>query len=223
MIHNIKLGLKLTRFSPNLKGSLASICLFVAFGIVYLFLFRDEGNILLQFLGLYFLAMPAFMISQIIPTCCYSGLVKSSELGNHFIADVAVFTQLFLALINYAIIIGAIFLGDVINLVADNNKGYLILSNGLLMGVFIIYSSMAYKGFIVSTILFVVSFLGMYVGNIMYSSGQLAWLEIGSLQGILGGILCMLVGSVIAYGLAKLLWRRPMDKRAMANQLKAKL
>lgn len=225
MIEKIKFGFRMLKFTPNKKGMIISGSIFVVLGMVYgVLLASTSPDGFISFISLYFLAMPALMFYQNLPTCAFSGLVASSEISRHFVTDNLIIMEGCFSILNYALIVLWVGLGSLFGIYSTEDVGFLLLMAGCLFGLFIIYNTACYKAFLVFTICFLITILGMFACVVMHGKGNsLQMLSVSTPVGILCGILAICISSGIAYGISLLLYRRPLDKRAMANAIKTEI
>ena len=146
------------------------------------------------------------------------GVIQTSpwkrELQTSGVAIVSFFSFLFFYLIDAVLLL--LFEQQKVNMI-----GTKLVIDGIIILFFMIYCGFAYKFFIVSTILFLVSYFGMsFVQRINVGNNIYTWLNsISLVQGaIIGGILIVL-GGLVQYAVSCLVYKCPFDKNSQLRGL----
>ncbi|MBQ6787796.1 MAG: hypothetical protein IJO85_08745 [Lachnospiraceae bacterium] len=209
MIKQLKMGMKMLRYTFGIKTSLGLGGVLFVLGI----LFHGTGGS-----GSYLILTGGLWIVQLLYSLPVSGMIQTSpwkrELQTSGVAIVSFFSFLFFYLIDAVLLL--LFEQQKVNMI-----GTKLVIDGIIILFFMIYCGFAYKFFIVSTILFLVSYFGMsFVQRINVGNNIYTWLNsISLVQGaIIGGILIVL-GGLVQYAVSCLVYKCPFDKNSQLRGL----
>ncbi|MCM1025065.1 MAG: hypothetical protein NC432_01435 [Roseburia sp.] len=225
MISDLKLGLKLLRYGHGVKNTVVCSILIVLLGIIAAvtdLLSLNTGG--LNFPIGYFLMLGAMFAIQLFYSVNAANLIQSSPLKKKLQTSVPAVLMTFIAMCGYLI---SVLAGAVGLMIAPEAAGHFcqqLLYTVLIMATILLYAAVAYKLFILSTIMFFVIFFSTF----MYFTDN-GWLR--SLGGGTGmfwmiaaaGVGILLVCGFLYYLLSLAVYKRPLSKRAQAGALRREM
>ena len=199
MIKQLKMGMKMLRYAFGIKSSLGLGGVLFVLGI----LFHGTDGI-----GSYLILTGGLWIVQLLYSLPVSGMIQTSpwkrELQTSGVAIVSFFSFLFFYLIDAVLLL--LFEQQKVNMI-----GPCLVIDGIIIFFIMIYCGFAYKFFMVSTILFLVS----YFGNHIYT-----WLNsISLVQGAVIGFALIVLGALVQYAASCLVYKCPLDKNGQLRGL----
>lgn len=218
MIKEIKTSFQLIRYGYGLKSS---IFLTVAFLCLAFLLAVASGGNLNQnsWMESYFILITVLWPLQVLYSTGASKMVQSSVWKKKLETSMPVLTSVVSFLLMYLVVLGlkAMQLGlgwrNTETIVHE-----LVLDAALIL-LLMLYSAVAYKLFVLSFVLFMISFFGFtIISNMLYSTGF--FVEIPLWAGVALGFLAIAVGGVLEYGISLLCYRIPFSKNAQLAGLR---
>lgn len=215
MIKQFKMSVKLVRYAFGIKQGIGFGILFTIIGVLCSVLPSEIGAI-----GEFFLMMIGLWVTQVFYSLGVSNLIQTSKWKK------AVETSMpaILSLAGYIIAYIVCFLLKIPRLLEGEEQELMNISAELIAAGFIAffimaYSGIAYKLFVVGTILFAGSFIGM--GTISGIARVFGWtLSIPSVgAAVLIGFAEIVAGALVQYGLSCLLYKYPLSKHAQLRGL----
>lgn len=197
------------RYTFGIKSSLGLGGVFFVLGI----LFHGTGGP-----GSYLILTGGLWIVQLLYSLPVSGMVQTSpwkkELQTSGITIVSFFSFLFFYLIDAVLLL--LFEQQKANMI-----GPWLVIDGMVIFFLMIYCGFAYKFFIVSTILFLVSYFGMCsVQRIKVSNHIYTWINsISLVQGAVIGFVLIVLGALVQYAASCLVYKCPLDKNGQLRGL----
>lgn len=214
MMKELKTSWKLLKYTYQFKTNVITALIFVVLGIFWLIANGPEGLLLST---IYFYLGPLMLI-QLNINLLFSNLVSSSAqrkpLDWTFINVLGLISSLlsFVVPVLYLTIYSHKHPGE------ELGGGNMLVIVGLVLVVTIIYYSVAFKYFVVSTILFAVCF------GLAYSCGMAflvrSGVEISILMGSLTGFLLILIGNIVSMIIRKALYKLPNSPLAGGMSLR---
>lgn len=214
MIHNIDKTLKLMKYAHNLYIYITLMLLFLLMGVGFLLINPTGIGTFVAFIAIAILA-PV----QCFYDFLFSGLVKSSPLSRpmelsvcNLISGVATFVS-YLLIIAYML---HLYTG------IPNATGELsanVFYSGLAVAVTLIYFSVCFKSFILSTLGFLIGYM---LVNISMNADLLLYPSSLTLHkaAAVWGIVFVLLGIVISSVLRILVYKKPISTKAMGSSLR---
>lgn len=209
MIKQLKMGMKMLRYAFGIKSSLGLGGVLFVLGI----LFHGTDGI-----GSYLILTGGLWIVQLLYSLPVSGMIQTSpwkrELQTSGVAIVSFFSFLFFYLIDAVLLL--LFEQQKVNMI-----GPCLVIDGIIIFFIMIYCGFAYKFFMVSTILFLVSYFGMsFVQRIKVSNHIYTWLNsISLVQGAVIGFALIVLGALVQYAASCLVYKCPLDKNGQLRGL----
>lgn len=210
MINELKLGMKLLKYSFNLKINIISTVLYFTLGILWCFLANlpQFGPIYLSFIGL--------QIQQMLSSLYFSDMVLSSPRKREIQISVAVTVSVLSCLVFYVLTVGVILLSHKIGIQEGIPFGSLILC-GLLFMVLMVYGVLLSKTGTAMVIVFLIMFFGPILWFTSSGDQVLRDISLGAAVGI--GLAEILLGAALQYLTARLTYRMPVKYKAMLQAI----
>lgn len=219
MIKDLKFALKCMKYAHNRKMLSGMFVFFIFLGIMNFSMGREYNYIT----GGFMLVVAPSLLCQLYQTVNMSNLVVSSPKKKWMETRV-------LTLLNcICVLIGFIFFSIAISVVYLLGKcpaegiGFLFAVQGILDIIMLVYMAFSYKHYVISTIGFVVSFFAFFIGCMAVQSIPSVVTSISITAGIGIAAVCIIVGCLLFLGVSNLVYKHPMDKRAMQSTLKMEL
>lgn len=211
MTRRIKLGMKLIRYSFDLKGNIILMVLFTILGILWFFFTEME-----QFGPLY-LAIQGVYFHQMINTLQYSDMVLSSPREKELQISVTLLLSILCGLSFYMLTI----LLSVLDWKLFRQEGYsfkaLVVFGSIFM-VMMIYEVLWPKmGTIMVFVTILMVFIPIFLAYTESGSRLLEGISLGAGVGI--GLAEILLGAVLQYLAARLTYRLPVRNKMMLARL----
>lgn len=211
----IKMGIKMLRYTFGIKTCLISMLLFVAIGALG---FCLPVKIAGRMAG-FFILMGSLWVTQLIFSLNVSHMVQASPWKRALQTSVPALISLIYSLILYGVVAA---LCAFRSHGASPEEGQILvaalLMNGILAFLLQVYSGAAYKYFIAATVGF---FVAIYVFTGVFSAvstmGGFPSLSFAGAAGI--GVLCVIAGALAEYGLSMLFYKAPVSKMAQMRRL----
>jgi MFS family permease len=218
MIKQIKLGMKLIKYSYGAVMSVFGTAISLAIGILlYVFPYPSQSASSFSMMGCFMIVAAGLWPFQMICTLSVPHIVQTSARKKELQTAVPALASFFLNLFDYLLVVVLQLLP-----VTANSSDAQMKNNLLITGIFIflisLYGGGAYKYFFTSTVLLMLVCMagGAWIGM----SGVLGNSLLPFLFGLsypaafLIGLGCIAAGAVIQYGLTLLLYKKPLSKAA---------
>lgn len=217
MIKQIKMSIKLLRYTFGMKMCIGLGVVFLLCGVAMSLMPEELG-----LSGSFFLIATAMWATQLFYSLSVSSLVQSSPYKKATQTSMPAIISFISFLGSYAVIL----LLKLPRLQAADaeTQQYMaadLISSGLLIIVIMIYTGIAYKFFVAATVLFFVTFMGTVFFERAYMVFVLAMPSVGTAAVI--GLLEIVVGAFLQYGMSLLVYKYPMAKRAQIRSLQKQM
>ncbi len=213
MISNLSKTLKLIRYAHNLPMYIIIMLMFLFMGISFLLINPSNIGTFVAFIAIALLAP-----IQCFYDFLFSGLVKSSPLSRPLELSICNCFSGGATFIGYILVITYM-----LHIYKDqpNTSGELsanVFYSGLAVAVTLIYFSVCFKSFILSTFGFLIGYMAV---NISMNADLLPYPSSLSLQqATLWGIVFVLLGIAISSILRVLVYKKPISAKAMGSSLR---
>lgn len=224
MIKQLKMGFKMLRYTHGIKTCVIWMIVIFLFGILLEWSASGE-NVSFNQIGIYFMMMIAIWPLQLLVSLNVSNVVAASpwkkRIQTSVMALVSVVAFLFAYLL--VIVIEAVKLAK--GMILEEDFTFFILWAAFFAGVLMIYMAFSSKYFVVSTIGFVISMsvLSCIVSVRTYTNIGILHISMHPALVILIGVLIIVAGSLLEYGISLLLYKIPVSKYAQMNSLRKKM
>lgn len=210
MINELKLGVKLLKYTYGIKSSLLGSVLLLAGGIFYSLLPEEQSR---MWLASYMILVITMFPVQLLYSLGVSNMVQASpckrkmQTSTIVILNVSVILVLLLPILS----IKGVQLG--MGLRTEEYVSFELLLDAVLIFLLLLYNGFAYKFFMVATVTFCVMMV-IVSGGAALSMGMgilqdvKLWLAVAIL------FLAILAGAALQYLVSCLLYRRPLSKQA---------
>ncbi|MBQ7774779.1 MAG: hypothetical protein IJ379_02570 [Lachnospiraceae bacterium] len=216
MWRDIKKGFRLMKYSYNFKWNIVTALFFVALSLFFMCL--DVHSFVIG--GVYFF-LGMIMMLQMNYNLLYSQMISASGKKRFMDIHFPNFINNICTVGAYLLVggLGALFA----NLRPEDKQDYVegLITIAILFTVVIIYYSVCYKFFVVSTIIFAISFAVVYV--IGYAAVKwIFWagLGINIVAAFFIGFVVVLIGCLLSNLIRKALYQFPISSLAMGASLK---
>lgn len=213
MIGNIGKTLKLMKYAHNLHVYMILMLLFLLLGVSSLLINPIDLGTFVAFIVIAILAP-----FQCFYEFLFSGLVKSSPLSRPMELSICNLISGAATLVSYLLIIGYMLYRytDIPNTTGELSAN--VFYSGPAVAVTLIYFSVCYKSFILSTLGFLVGYM---IVNISMNADLLAYPSSLTLhQAAICGIIFVLLGIIISSVLRVLVYKKPISTKAMGSSLR---
>lgn len=219
MINDLKFVIKCMKFAHNKKMYIALYILFILLGALN-FILNDRFNYIV---GGYMLFIAPSLLGQMFQTVNMSNLVMCSPKKK--VMGIRGLTALnsACAVVGFVTFTIAIIVVYSLNRCSSEDIGYVYMITGIMELLILIYMAFSYKFYIMSSVIFFVAFLGIYVGNSIFTNTSSIITSIPGYLGIVIAVGCIIIGCLAFYGITKLFYKYPMDKRAVSSTLKLEI
>lgn len=213
MIKQLKMGFKMLRYTFGTKMCIGLMALFMVMGIALSLIHTDRttpGTYLLLVVGMWPVQLIYSMnVSRQVQTSPWKKAMETS------IPTLISFVGLFACYL-VAILIKLPQLGNA----SEEELGYMaaeMIFSGTLLMILMLYCGLAYKFFILSTVIFFVMYLGMTIAYNMIIWTTAIRFSFGA--AVVIGMLEIVIGALLQYGVSLLVYRYPLAKRAQLRGL----
>lgn len=214
-MEQIKMGMKLLRYTFGIKTCLICQALLSCVGILGFFL---PVQITGRMAG-FFILLGSLWVVQMICSLNVSHMVQASPRKRALQTSVPALLSFICSMILYLVVV--LFCGLKSLGAASDERQILVegvLMNGIIAFLLLVYSGVAYKWFIAATVgFFVAIYALMGAFRMMSVMGYALNLPFAGAVGI--GILCIIAGALAEYGLSLLLYKVPVSKLAQMHGL----
>lgn len=215
MIKQLKIGMKMLRYTFGFKRCMVWMVLFIALGV---FMHMGRG------VGSFFVIVNGMWIGQLMYSLNVSNLVKTSSLGMAFQTSATTILNLVFSLLMYLLDVVLILL------MKGGEERYLIvqwlISDGVMLFLIMLYCGFAYKFFMTSTCFFFIAFFSMMDRGCFISGApvfrsyiSVPFEEISLLQAFIIGVLFVIAGAIAQYAVSCLVYKYPLSKAAQLKGL----
>lgn len=224
MINDWKLGMKMLRYTYNLKMTIVSGILFLAAGI---FLTVVEMNSDSGLLGGWFFMCIGLLPTQLLYSLNASGIVQVSSAKKKMQTSVPTFMTFvnMAALYVLELIIQGILIWGCAK--RPEQVAYEMFTLVLMTALIMMYLGVSYKYFVISTIVFVPCticlFSGLMTSGVRYGWNTLGVTGIPLILVVPAGLVVLVMGGLGQYLLSLLFYRAPLSKMAQAAPLRKEL
>ena len=215
MIRQMKLSIKLMRYTFGIKVCVVCEVLFFVAGILLSFISVKART---PSMGGFFMILTGLWLSQLFLSLGSARMVQASPWNKPIQTTMGMFISFLGFAASYVVIIllklpylATASAGMLQNMSAE------FLLDALLTMIMMLYCGAAYKYLITSTIIFFLAYLGVntFYGFLLYPAAEK--LSFGAAAGI-GGLM-LIVGAALQYGLSVLTYKAPISKRAQLRSL----
>lgn len=215
MMESIKMAVKLFRYGWAVKTNVLMALVFFLFGIV-LALFSGETR---GVMSSYMLLAVAGFPSQVVGSLNVANMVQASPWKRRMQTSVLALTNGICTLIMYLLILGIKAVQIYVNPDAVADIVFELLMIAVLLLIVMLYYGASFKMMYPATVLFLIIFI------VVFSGGQMSYF-MGAFAGVplwvavCSGFGAILAGTVLEYGLMRLLYKRPLSKAAQNARLR---
>jgi len=216
MMKSLVKTIKLFPYSFNFATNLICMIIFFAGGFIFSFVSGD-----MPLMGITYLCLAPFMLTQMYITLAYSKIVKASPRARIIelvIPDiVSVFAMLFSYFMLFVILVAKL------NATPEKEANYalLMIITGVSISAVTFYMSAAYKYFIGSIVLFFVAFI--FICGFGGFTSFRPIVDISFQTGTIIGFVVVVIGYFLGFGLRRILYNQPLSKLAAGAALRKKL
>lgn len=221
MINDVKLGLKLTKYAYAMKSSIIGMGIMIPVGI----LMCTAGIVVKgQFPGGYFFCLILMFFIQLNQSMFASNMVLSSPHKKSLMTTVNSVLAGCGALITFAI---SILVEAVLGFIMPDSLKYLsgqILITAVMAALFLLYLAICYKYFLIGTVIFIGTFVWVYLGNMLKKDswgvnfGDGTWS--GFLLAVFLGLVIIAAGIVFHFVVTKALYKVPVSKYSQTANIR---
>lgn len=227
MIDDIKLGLKMYKYGLNKKGTMTSMYLFAAIGVIFTIsvpLTMMDGTDSAISIGGMYLGITGMFLSQMIITNTVSKMVQSSQYKYKLQVTIPCRISMVFSLIAFSVFCGINLLEEVIinrywqivdEAFSDNLSGYItaqIITVSAFLMIMQVYNLLVYKmtavGYIASFVIIIPVVIVTFFAGMKLSFFQ----EINRGTALIVGYAIIIAGSLVSGLLAKMMYRRELCK-----------
>ncbi|MDE6761936.1 MAG: hypothetical protein K2J90_14865 [Lachnospiraceae bacterium] len=212
MTRELKVSLKMMKYGNNIKSNIGCGALFFLLGIVFVVRGGMEtGGIVL---GSTYIFLSVMMIKQIAYSLHFVGLVASSprkKIIEIYMLDVLDFIS---GMICYVILLMMVWIQNQFAVEQNVQCGNALVFAGLEGGLILVYQAASIKSFLLSSVGYVMGFciILMNMDRVIFS--------ISPTGGAVTGFLFVLLGVVLAGVLRRLIYRKPLSRYAVGQDLR---
>lgn len=214
MTEQIKMGVKMLRYGHNIGLNMGMAGFFFLFGVVIeclpIFQLRIWGD--------YMIIVNGMWMVQILYSVNVAGLVQTSPWKKRLQTSVPVF----IGYLGYALCYLVIVLLKILEFVrADAGQlatvPTMLIIDAVIGAWMLVYCGTVFKYYIPSTIIFIGVFYGWFFGSDILQGLPQTALPIWA--AVVIGYVILLAGAALQYGLARLVYRKALDKRGQLRGL----
>ncbi len=215
MTESIKMGIKLLRYTWNVKLNVGLMLLFALIGIGTAMLPVRIGGRMSSYMLLVVTMYPA----QMLWSLSTANILQTSPWKRRMQTTVVVLVSAVSTFVIYLVILGIKALQLAADPAARGDIVYELLQDALVILLIMLYGGAAFKRMYTATVLFGVLFMVMSFG------AQYSWL-LGAFENVplwaavCGGFGAIIAGTVLQYGLLQLLYKYPLSKAAQSVGLR---
>ncbi len=221
MINNWKLGFKSLRYAYGRKANFILMGTFFAIGLIFIMGGASRNSV---YAGGYMLTATAMLPTQMIYSLSASNMVQSSPVKKKMQTAVPAFFTCgnFIVMYVLNVLIHGIIAWGQPEAVQTMKMEVLLCALGMV--IMMIYLAVAYKYFVVSTVIFIFLYFSMFNGiNSLFNWDMVklnshAYLQISAL-----GLLLVVLGGFLQYLLSLLVYKAPISKMAQSATLRREL
>lgn len=213
MIKQLKLSIKLMRYTYGIKMCVILGIVFFACGIGLSFVPENRGGS-----GSFFIVVAAMWITQLFYSLGVSNMVQASPYGKAAQTSMPTLIGLLGFTAAYVVVVLMKLLrfgtadGEVRRYMSAD-----LITVGMLTFIVMLYIGLAYKFFVAATVLFAVTFAITTSSFKLYTIFDLPLPSIGGAAVI--GFLEIVAGALVQYGVSRLVYKCPVSKRAQLRGL----
>lgn len=214
MMNELKTSWKLLKYSFQFKMNIAVGIFFMVMGVIWLLL-DDPGSLYVAALYVY---IGPIMLTQLTYNLLFANVVATSSVKKALDGTFPNVVGLLGSLLGYAFAVVYMIIFSNIYPENEMSGGNMLVVIGLIMLITIIYYSVAYKWFVVSTIMFflcLVVTLAFGMALFIYSG-----MEISLLQGTLIGLGIVIGANILGALIRKALYKLPNSPLAGGRSLR---
>lgn len=210
---DIKLGLRLMRYSTNVKMNLVCSVAFVLLGIMMTLIGVNDNS----WAGIYFL-MPPILATQMIYVMNLSDMVRSSAMSKKMQLHIPTLFNLILTLAGYTVMLILLSASGYIGnsfFEPEEKRFNALLFMGFFGFCYLVYYAFAYKYMAVSSIVLFLAIIPIFAASMF---GMMKRTETAALLPvpviIVLGYVMILVGGVLCFYFSKLVYRKDFSRSA---------
>lgn len=210
MINELKLGVKLLKYTYGIKSSLLGSVLLLAGGIFYSLLPEEQSR---MWLASYMILVITMFPVQLLYSLGVSNMVQASPCKRKMQTSTIVILNVSVILVLLLPILSIKGVQLAMGLRTEEYVSFELLLDAVLIFLLLLYNGFAYKFFMVATVTFCVMMV-IVSGGAALSMGMgilqdvKLWLAVAIL------FLAILAGAALQYLVSCLLYRRPLSKQA---------
>lgn len=215
MINDFKLGIQVLKYGLNLRAAVIGTVILLVMGVIL-----EIMAPLIAINGLY-TGMGGMMVMQTICSVSVSSMVQTSALKKRLQTSVPVIMTACYILVVHTVFLLIKWIGcQTFHLVELSELSYKIVLEAIMLVIIVMYNAVALKKFLFPTIVFTVTYLGIYV----YSVKHIMIMETDPLLSVEWAIVIsyviLLVGCGVLYGVLSALYKFSYNKMSFETQLK---
>ena len=216
MMKSLVKTIKLFPYSFNFVTNLVCMILFFAVGFLFSIVTSDS-----PLMGITYLCLAPFMLTQMYLTLAYSKVVKSSSRARIIELTIPDIVSVFAMLFSYFMLFGILFVKLPGNPEKEPSYALLMIFTALSISAVTIYMSAAYKYFIGSIALFFVAFAVVVAFSMITTFKPIG--NMSFLTGTIIGFIIVVIGYLFGFALRRMLYNLPLSKLAAGAALRKKL
>ncbi|MFR4351259.1 MAG: hypothetical protein ACLT3H_06235 [Roseburia sp.] len=209
MIKQLSVGLKMMRYA---YGIWVNVMLWLAILLagIGMFSLSASGT---GSMGAYFLSIGAICTQQIVYSLAASKLIQSSPWKKHFETSIPALISFVALILSYVLVLALSALRISSNPEQVLDVGFGVVISAAMMCIVMIYGALAYKFFVVTSIVFFVVVYGMMFSSVWFDfSSRIPKLSFGMAVPL--GFVLLFVGALAEYRISLLVYRVPLSKRS---------
>jgi len=223
MINDLKLGFKVIPYGLNFKGSIVSYILFFILGLVMEITSPDMG------LGVLYVAIGSLLVVQLINSITCSTMVQTSPYKKRLQTVIPCILGGGYLLVTHTLVLGAKWIGFQANFI-DLEEAYAmeeayansVIMSSVMLILVVVYMAAALKRFWVSTVIFIVVFIGLFsTSTVSRILGDNAiWFTMEPPVAIALSYAMVLIGVICMYVISRILYKKDFSKVTFETALK---
>lgn len=217
MLKNLKMGLSLLKYGFNIKQNIVMCSIFFVLGII-IEVFSKGTNVL----GAFYIVLVGMFVLQMILSMNMSSLVASSSLQKSLQTTIPAITNFIVDLVFLTIVLVIKFIFIKTGMVTETDVIMTLTHFALLVLATFLYCGVCYKFFLAASIGFIAFVLGENIIFVELSMNE-AFVEVFShISFYAAAAACygiVVVGALIQFALAKLLYKHPFSRYAFKSIL----
>ncbi|MDD5934605.1 MAG: hypothetical protein PUC65_03415 [Clostridiales bacterium] len=219
MIKDLKFAFKCMKYAYNKKMICGMSLAFIVLGGIQF----CSGRPLNYIVGGYMLFAAPCLLCQMYQVTNMSKLVASSPKKRTMQIRILTLLNLLAVLLGFILFSFGMYIVYRKNQCPVESIGYIYIIQGVMDIIMLIYMAFSYKHYIISSIIFFCAFMAAFAGSIGIAGGDLSKFNISVPVGVGIAFVCILIGSFAFYYVSKLVYKAPMDKYAIATQLRSEI